>query len=513
MTPDEIASRTFAVVLRGFDRGEVESFLRDVAERLEAVQGRLRECEVELEAATERARDAEERAQDAEERARTAASAVEAVARREDVEASAPASERDRDLFRELADETARVLAAAEEAARNIRDRAQQRGEAELATARSQGREELDAARRAAADILAEAEAARAAAHQEVRRLEEVRGRFAAQLRQAHQAVDGFVQRLSMPTGGGDPAGAASAAPLRPPAPAAEADGAPSPASDERGAAGRSIAAQAVASRPVDGPGGAATGPAPPDGSAEPSGHQGGGAASSSTAPDGPDPLELRERVVDDTRTGMVDDLAAVLAGVRAAVVGQIHDGVSAVDDLIPADEDLGTLDRAATPWVGAAYTEGRRHGRLLAGARSATAPVPSAEEAQRLVVGEVAAAGRDTREVLRAALRGALERDDARPDDRAAAVESAVGALRDTALPAVAERHLGRAYHRGVGEALQHDGVTAGRWVVGEEADCPDDRCRRNADAGPVELGSAFPSGHATPPAHDDCRCALQPQ
>jgi len=34
---------------------------------------------------------------------------------------------------------------------------------------------------------------------------------------------------------------------------------------------------------------------------------------------------------------------------------------------------------------------------------------------------------------------------------------------------------------------------------------------CLRNADAGPVKAGDAFPSGHTMPPAHHHCNCDLE--
>ena len=50
---------------------------------------------------------------------------------------------------------------------------------------------------------------------------------------------------------------------------------------------------------------------------------------------------------------------------------------------------------------------------------------------------------------------------------------------------------------------------VEASEWIVGSD-DC--DECQANADAGPVALGDAFPSGDDMPPAHPNCRCDLLP-
>jgi DivIVA domain-containing protein len=48
-------------------------------------------------------------------------------------------------------------------------------------------------------------------------------------------------------------------------------------------------------------------------------------------------------------------------------------------------------------------------------------------------------------------------------------------------------------------------------RWVPsGDPTPCPD--CADNGLEGPVRAGSTFPTGHASPPAHAGCRCAIVP-
>lgn len=44
------------------------------------------------------------------------------------------------------------------------------------------------------------------------------------------------------------------------------------------------------------------------------------------------------------------------------------------------------------------------------------------------------------------------------------------------------------------------------------EEDDAVDLDCEENQAAGPLPIGSTFPSGHAEPPAHPNCRCVLIP-
>ncbi len=47
--------------------------------------------------------------------------------------------------------------------------------------------------------------------------------------------------------------------------------------------------------------------------------------------------------------------------------------------------------------------------------------------------------------------------------------------------------------------------------WIVASDEKVCDD-CSDNADAGPIDLDDAFPSGDDAPPGHPDCRCALSP-
>lgn len=58
---------------------------------------------------------------------------------------------------------------------------------------------------------------------------------------------------------------------------------------------------------------------------------------------------------------------------------------------------------------------------------------------------------------------------------------------------------------------ALYRDrGVEMGRWVTDSGNVCP--LCRANADAGPVPIGEAYPSGATDVPQHPRCRCQIVP-
>ncbi|MGH9195322.1 MAG: DivIVA domain-containing protein, partial [Acidimicrobiia bacterium] len=66
-------------------------------------------------------------------------------------------------------------------------------------------------------------------------------------------------------------------------------------------------------------------------------------------------------------------------------------------------------------------------------------------------------------------------------------------------------------AFHLGLIEAWHGSGRAQKVWIVsGDEIDCPRSVCQTNASSGPVDLSTAFPSGHQVPPAHGGCTCTL---
>jgi len=66
-------------------------------------------------------------------------------------------------------------------------------------------------------------------------------------------------------------------------------------------------------------------------------------------------------------------------------------------------------------------------------------------------------------------------------------------------------------AFHHGLLDAWREANGPAKRWVLSpEEADCPRDVCRTNAAVGAVAVDASFPSGHLAPPAHGACTCTV---
>ncbi|MBW3591185.1 MAG: hypothetical protein KY393_04985 [Actinobacteria bacterium] len=65
-------------------------------------------------------------------------------------------------------------------------------------------------------------------------------------------------------------------------------------------------------------------------------------------------------------------------------------------------------------------------------------------------------------------------------------------------------------AYHQGLLDHWTGESGVQKVWVMSAEDECPGDVCTKNADAGPLDLKAAFPSGHILPPAHGGCLCTL---
>lgn len=71
-----------------------------------------------------------------------------------------------------------------------------------------------------------------------------------------------------------------------------------------------------------------------------------------------------------------------------------------------------------------------------------------------------------------------------------------------------IAQTEMSRAVSVATTERYTEAGVEQVEWLVAEGCDI----CQENADASPVALGEAFPSGDTEPPAHPNCMCAIAP-
>ncbi len=196
LTPDEIAGRQFLVQLRGFDRDEVTAFLGRLAQELGELRARVDELTAELEAA----------------RGAAAADGPDPAAAASDPSA----------LFAEIGQQTARILEAANEAGGQLKRRAREQAESELATAQSR-----------AAELLAEGERRRAGVESQLSSLAASRDRLADELRGVGRTVAEALRAVGVEGDGAvvaaGPAGPVGAAGPAGPAVADEVPSAPVP--------------------------------------------------------------------------------------------------------------------------------------------------------------------------------------------------------------------------------------------------------------------------------------------
>lgn len=594
-TPDEIASRQFLIALRGYDRDEVSAFLQEVAEERRQLERRIAELEVRVEGETGDARHA----------------------------------------FRHLGDETTRILVAAEEAATQMRDRADAEARETLDTARRSATQELDEARRTAQRELDEArrtakdevQEARRTAQEElerarnqadalvedarrdarsavdaadqrraeidvaVRELEAIRERLLTQLEETVTAVNeataglrvheagpqsdpGTAEEPPVPLPAAEQAAAVEgAAHTEPGPPTVEAvDDAASAATDgsaplEEGELTGELAepvveapdepavdepvtdiAEPVAetaetveeerstAEPLD----PARGDEPTvEETAEPAVASDGADAHPDRAADEPvtaiedDRIEdtteveptddavnvsdvgapdLRERAISGIRPGMLRRLKRTLQDVQNGVLDAIRrtDGRGDPHELLPTDDDLAGLGSVGEAFLAEGYRAGIADGATLAD----VPPDESAADPSRVIDAATVFRGALTHEIsasLEATLRAGIEAD----EDATSLSERVSEVFRDLKGPvaeATVEAGLVRTYELGVHDRWRQAGIGKRTWVLGEEPRCPENRCRGNADEGPVSLDEPFPSGEVVPPAHPGCTCVVAP-
>lgn len=453
ITPDDIRDQRFLVALRGYDRDEVAAFLEQVAAEVANLQARTKELEALL----------------AKERNRPSAPVLEPSASGEPKDT--------RELLTALGTETTRILVAAEESAREIEHKADQRAREEMEQARRSARDETERASRQAAKLIADAERRRDAIAATIRDLEGQRDRFVAHLTTAVTSVTAVSDGLASAgdedhttADESDPEPVVAVAEEEPPTPvvveAAEEPASPEPASPEP---------EVV----------------------EPPSTVAGRRDASLTA--------VRDDMARKLRRGLQDVQNGVLEAIRT-------EGASArLDDLLPAEPALDDLGLQGQAFLAQGYEAGLvdaaaevggdapKH--LIEGAR-----LPAASATLRAVLAHEVVSG------LRATLRAGLEADE--PET---SLSERVGEvfrdLKGPVLEGLVGTHLDRVYGHGLLDGWQELGVKRIRWQVGDEPRCPEQRCRSNAEEGPVDLGVDFPSGDRVPPAHQGCTCVIIPE
>jgi HK97 family phage portal protein len=84
-------------------------------------------------------------------------------------------------------------------------------------------------------------------------------------------------------------------------------------------------------------------------------------------------------------------------------------------------------------------------------------------------------------------------------------------GAFSEIRAARIADYETINAYHAATLQAFKVGGVKTVVWVTMQD-DLVEEICEENEDDGPIEIGQVFSSGDERPPAHNNCRCWLEP-
>lgn len=559
-TPDEIAEHQFLISLRGYDRDEVSAFLDEIAGQVRRLQQRI----AELESKADERREEEQAAppQDApsdeavpsrsfrevgEQTARileTAEQTAEEMRSRAERRAQEVREEADRiatEQREEAAREAARLREEAERDATQRREQADEQAEQLLEEARRKAREEqeranqtatevLEDARRSARETLDTAEAEQREIAEQVAELRDSHARLQADLEAVSATVGQALDRLAGQAGDVPEAeGPEPEVEVPGPGPAVATDvegdvaeeppgGEARPLDDEdhdqhedhghedhdhedhdqHGADEATIEDedQGVVEEVVEVD---EAGEAPHDVDAAP--------AVADVAS-----RELREQALTGIRPGMLRRLKRTLQDVQNGVLDALRrEGADAdVTRLLPGDDELAPLLSVGEAFLGEAYRAGLGDGATLA----AISPDEAAADGERIAAAAAefrATVGHETVAALEPSLAAGLDAD----EDESALADRVSEVFRDLKGPvaeSATEASLLRIYELGTHDAWQHAGVETRIWVVGEEVRCPENRCRANADEGPVPFDRPFASGDVVPPAHGGCTCTLAP-
>ncbi|MGQ0679568.1 MAG: hypothetical protein ACT4OM_07925 [Actinomycetota bacterium] len=199
MEPDEILNREFLVSLRGYARDEVEAFKREVAGEVNELRARWQQTASELRAARDGYDQVRGELEELKRELSDTRAQLRAAHEQSDQAAAVPPDDRGAG-YRLVAQETERILMAAEQVAdemheRAIRDAAEIVADARMSADRTFG--EIDAGRRAA--------------EEELDNIREARGMIAGQMEDIGRRLAETVARLRVPveSPGGRPGGRA----------------------------------------------------------------------------------------------------------------------------------------------------------------------------------------------------------------------------------------------------------------------------------------------------------------
>lgn len=390
-------------------------------------------------------------------------------------------------FFRQLGEQTSKVLTAAEEAGRGIREQARRDAAAIIAEARI------------SADELARAAASqRRVAEEELRRFREARTILANQIEDVHRRLEEIILRLRTPVEAPDAGPALKVVrPVEPPPPVQAA------VVLRAVEAGESLSAEELVEgieeileevAPPEPPPGVAPDPLP-DVAAEP-------VAEALPAPV-PEAFRVRAEALGDATLLAGRTLKRLLQEDQNDLLDRIrrHRGRGTFEeDIFPSAVQVDRFVEGMRTVLEPAFVSGRNVG----------GGIPLGESPD--VVGALVA--KQVVAPLRRDL-GRMVEPRLVAGDTATTVSERAGDVyrvwKGVRTELLGEGLVYAAFHHGLLDAWREAHSPGKRWQLSpDEADCPRDTCRANAAAGTVAVGASFPSGHLAPPAHGGCTCTV---
>jgi DivIVA domain-containing protein len=521
MNPNDIEAREFTVANRGYDREEVNAFLRVVGAEVRRLQNAL---------------------------ARQGTSGWEAGGAPADELGSGPeaaegASAPDpAETYRKVGDETARILVAAEQAAMEIKER----GQREAAELVAVAREEAIALHKAA-------KAERGGLERDIRQLREARSLLGVEMEDMRRRFEELVLRLRQPFDVRRPKPKAGLPPTEPffrsspppmiPVPAAPAE---APAAEEGQQAppatpqteaplaeepvvklGASASIDVKASEApapftsVNGSGSRAPEPEaapPPERAPQPPEPEAAQPPEPEAAAELPPPpgdaqeaLDWRDAVLGEMPADAARRLKRLLQEDQGDLLERLRTwrgSGPAASQVVAPDQHVARFAAGLGDVLTAAFQAGRGAGRVAGGSPDLADGGDPAPVVEALVTKQLVAPLR--RDLLR------LIESPSGGDATATAVSKRASDVyrvwKGVRTDLLGEGLVYAVFHQGLLDTVQGNGSAVSKeWVVSsDEGNCPREVCRSNASAGPVDPDAPFPSGHLAPPAHGGCTCTL---
>jgi DivIVA domain-containing protein len=529
ISPYDVSRASFSVVRRGFEPREVRNFLDLVSRELEAWEAREAELRHQLALAEDQAqhpvidestltstlgeksaqvlREAHEQARALLDQAQQDAAQIVSSAQERASALAVAAEERGAGRIGDAEIAATNLEAQALDAAKKVVAKARADGETLVARAREQGRDMLDQAQEARSRVLADMNARRRLMHLQIEQLRAARDQLASSIVGVRSTIDRLTEEI---TASDETArAAAQEVARRQPTSLDQEDPSVDDVLDVGGSLEADEASRDEATTVIG-----ATGPEQDEANLEPgrveelfakiraSAHDPEAApvaGEATEAASGPDAGLLATRdgalaaasstLARKVKRALQDEQNRLLDALR----GQRQPSLEPLSDL---SELLATLAAASVDPLRDAADAGR-----LFGVDHGSPDGPGLSDGAVMAIAQELAG--HVAEPLHRRISGVLGAEDPAND-----VNAAFREWRGSRLERVVSDAAHEAFNAAV-VTVAGDGDL--RWVPsGTPTPCPD--CADNGLEGPLKAGSTFPTGHAAPPAHAGCRCAVVP-